>query len=103
MNSIAGLDYDVISRIAGETSATFNGLVGPQTVATTITFLWGTALNDLSNENAAAESPSSSATPIAVTYAATLVASTKYYYRVKAVSATGQTISDPVEFTTPAP
>jgi hypothetical protein len=85
------------------TSATFNGTVGPQSVSTVITFEWGLSLNALSNSDAAAQSPSTSATPIAVTYAATLVASTTYYYRIKTVSATGTVYSDPITFTTPAP
>jgi hypothetical protein len=85
------------------TSATFNGTVGPQSVSTVITFEWGLSLNALLTSSAAAQSPSSSATPISVTYAATLVASTTYYYRIKAVSATGTTWSDPITFTTPDP
>jgi hypothetical protein len=86
-----------------DTTATFRGLVHPQTVSTVVTFLSGTTPDTLDNEDAAAESPSSSATQITVSFAETgLTAETTYYYRVKAVSATGTTISDPIEFTTTA-
>jgi hypothetical protein len=84
------------------TSATFNGTVGPQSVSSVITFEWGISLNALATSSAAAQSPSASATPIAVTFAATLIASTTYYYRIKVVSATGTVWSDPISFTTPA-
>jgi hypothetical protein len=83
------------------TSATLNGIVGPQAVSTVITFEWGVT-EALGTSSAAAESPSSSATAIPVTFAATLVAETTYYARLKAVSATGTVWSDIITFTSPA-
>jgi hypothetical protein len=86
-----------------DTTATFKGLVDPQNVSTVVTFLSGTTPDVLDNEDAAAESPVAGVSPVAVSFAETgLTAETTYYYRVKAVSATGTTISDPIEFTTTA-
>ena len=86
-----------------DTTATFRGVVDPQNVSTVVTFLSGTTPDVLDNEDAAAESPATGLSPVTVSFAETgLTAETTYYYRVKAVSSTGTTISDPVEFTTTA-
>ena len=86
-----------------DTTATFRGVVHPQNVSTVVTFLSGTTPEGADNEDAAAESPVAGVAPVTVSFPETgLTAETTYYYRVKAVSATGTTISEPIEFTTTA-
>ena len=81
-------------------SATLNGTVESQEVATTVTFQYGTT-EALGSNVTADESPVNDADKVAVTAAISgLTASTKYYYRVKCVSATKTTYSLIRSFTT---
>jgi len=82
-------------------SATLNGSVIDNDQSVVVTFLWGVNFGDPEEEDAAAQSPVSGDTTTAVTFAATLLAETTYYYRVKTVAGGVTVISDPIEFTTP--
>jgi hypothetical protein len=85
------------------TSATLNGTVQDNNQSVVVSFLWGVNFGDPEEEDAAAQSPVSGDATTPVTFAATLVASTTYFCRVKTVAGGVTVISDPVTFTTPAP
>jgi hypothetical protein len=86
------------------TSAELNGEVTDNNQSCVVTFLWGTNPYGLDQEDAADESPVSGDTTTAVSFGATLVAETTYYYRVKSVATVAgvTVISEAVVFTTPA-
>lgn len=84
------------------TSESLRGTVNSQTVSTVVTFDYGLTLA-LGSTTTAVESPLTGAVAETVSKTATgLTAETKYYYRVKAVSATKTVYGLIKSFTTPA-
>jgi len=85
----------------GAAAATFNGTVDPNGTSTAITFEYGLT-RALGTSVAAAQSPSSSATPISVSYVkgSGLTANTRYYLRIKCVAHSVTTYSNIITFKT---
>lgn len=81
-------------------SATLNGTVNANNATTTVTFEWGTTTSLGNSINATPNSVTGTSNTNVTANLTGLSANTKYYYRVKAVSANGTTYGSTMNFTT---
>ena len=91
----------LIATSVGETSATLNGTVNPNGLATSAWFEWGTSPSLATFNTSSAQALGAGTSPQSVTEALSgLNPGTTYYYRVAASNSTGRTNGSIASFTT---